>query len=181
MGKMRLSVLSDSEVEKIHTRTLEIFERVGVKIMHDEALRKLKKAGASVNEHNGIVKIPASLVKESIEQAPDVIVATGLNGKLMEIGGNNRFFLSLVLDPFIIDYDQGLRRPVLDDVRRHTIIGESLDRVNALMRMQFPVSDIPEPDSYYKTMEIFLCQHTKHTSIYPASVENCRDGWTSWK
>ena len=44
-----------------------------------------------------------------------------------------------------------------------------------MMRMQFPVSDVPEPDCYYKTMEVFLCHTTKHTAAYPTSVENCRD------
>jgi len=175
MGAMLLSVLSDAEVETIHARTLEVFESVGVKIHHAEALAKLAKAGARVSEHTGIAKIPAALVEESIKQAPSVIYETGLNGKAMEVGGDNRYYLSLVLDPFIVDYDQGLRRPILEDVRRHTIIGESLARVNSLMRMQFPVSDVPEPDSYYKTMEIFLCHHTKHTSIYPTSEDNCRE------
>ena len=175
MGTMLLRVLSDAEVEKMHARTLEVFESVGVKITHAEALSKLTKAGARVNEHTGIAKIPAGLVEESIQQAPQVIYATGLNGKTMEVGGDNRYYLSLVLDPYVVDYDQGLRRPVLEDVRRHTIIGESLARVNASMRMQFPVSDVPEPDSYYKTMEIFLSHHTKHTFIYPTSEENCRD------
>ena len=70
---------------------------------------------------------------------------TGLNGKILQMGGRNRHYLSLILDPFIVDYHDGLRRPVLSDVRRHTILGESLDRVNSMMRMQFPVSDVPEP------------------------------------
>ena len=91
------------------------------------------------------------------------------------MGGQNRYYLSLILDPFIADYREGLRRPVLEDVRRHTILGESLDRVNSMMRMQFPVSDVTEPDCYHKTMEVFLCHTTKHTAAYPTSEENCRD------
>jgi hypothetical protein len=42
------------------------------------------------------------------------------------------------------------------------------------MRMQFPVSDLPETDNYAKTMEVFLYHTTKHTAAYPTSVENCR-------
>ena len=41
--------------------------------------------------------------------------------------------------------------------------------------MQYPVSDVPEPDCYYKTMEVFLCHTTKHTAAYPTSEANCRD------
>lgn len=94
---------------------------------------------------------------------------------MLEVGDDNRYYLSLILDPFIIGYNSGPRRPVLEDVRRHTIIGESLDRINAMMRMQFPVADIPEPDSCYKTMEVFVKHTTKHTAVYPTSEENFKD------
>ena len=174
MSKMTVRVLNDSEMHKLHEKTLEIFETVGIKITHDETLTLMKKAGASINESTGICKIPGPLVEEMLQLAPSVIYETGLNGKKMEVGGQNSYCLSLVLDPFIVDYEQGLRRPVLEDVRRHTIIGESLDRIDSLMRMQYPVSDIPGPDTYLKTIEMFLCHHTKHTSIYPTSEANCR-------
>ena len=174
MARMMLSVLSDAEIEKLHEKTLEVLETVGIRITHDEAIAKLRRAGARVDEASCTVKFPRELVKELLDQAPSFAIETGLNGKRMEVGGDNRYYLSLILDPYIFDYNDGLRRPVLEDVRRHTIIGESLERVDILMRMQYPVSDVPEPDSYLKTLEICLCHHTKHTSAYPTSAENCR-------
>ena len=175
MSELRLQALSDSEVQKLHETTLELYEKVGVFIGHEEALAILKKKGARVDEASGRVRFPAAMVEELLQLAPSVAKETGINGKELHIGGRNRYFLSLILDPFIADYHQGLRRPVLEDVRQHTIIGESLDRVNSMMRMQFPVSDIVEPDCYYKTMEVFLCHTTKHTAAYPTSEDNCRD------
>ena len=44
-----------------------------------------------------------------------------------------------------------------------------------MTRMQFPVQDVPEPDCYYKTMEVFLSHTTKHISAYATSEENCRE------
>jgi trimethylamine--corrinoid protein Co-methyltransferase len=44
-----------------------------------------------------------------------------------------------------------------------------------MMRMQITVSDVPTPDCYLKTMEVFLCHLNKHITIYPTSVENCRE------
>lgn len=175
MSRMLLRVLSDSEIELMHKRTLEVFEETGVKITHDETLQKLRKAGANVNDSTGVVKFSSKMVEELLELAPAVAIETGLGGKVMEVGGDKRYYQSLILDPFIVDYHQGLRRPVLEDVRRHTIIGESLDKVSAMMRMQYPVADVPEPDCYYKTMEVFLMHTTKHTSAYPTSEENCSD------
>jgi len=175
MGKMLLRVLSDAEVEKIHEKTLDVLETVGARIMHDEALGRLKRAGARVDEAAGLVRFPAAMVGELLQRASSLAVETGLNGKVMRLGGENRYYLSLILDPFVVDYQQGLRRPLLEDVRRHTIIGESLDRVSSMTRMQFPVSDLPEPDCYYKTMEVFLCHTSKHTAAFPTSEANCRD------
>lgn len=175
MSKMLLRVLSDAEIETIHDRTLEVLETVGAKIAHDEALARLARAGARVDATSGVVRFPSPLVRELLALAPPVAEYSGVNGKTLRVGGDNRYYLSLVLDPYIVDYERGLRRPVLEDVRRHTILGESLDRVDALMRMQYPVSDVPEPDCYHKTMEVFLCHTTKHVAAYPSSVENCRE------
>ncbi|KKR95964.1 MAG: Trimethylamine:corrinoid methyltransferase [Candidatus Uhrbacteria bacterium GW2011_GWF2_41_16] len=175
MSGLSLKTLSQSEIEYLHKKTMDIFENVGFKVTHDETLNRLKKAGTNVSESDGIVKIPQKLFDELLACAPAVAIETGLNGKQMTVGDNHRYFQSLILDPFINDYEQGKRLPILEDVCRHTIIGESLGRINAMMRMQFPVSDIPEPDSYYKTMEVFLCHHTKHVMIYPTSEQNCRD------
>ena len=175
MSKMLLSVLSDAEIERMHEKTLEVFENVGVVITHDEALAKLNRAGAKVDEASGRVRFPAKMVDELIAMAPSTATAAGLGGKTLEIGGDSRHYGSLILDPLIIDREKGPRRPVLEDVRRHTIIGESLDRVDAMMRMQCPVTDVPEPDCYHKTKEIFLCHATKHISAMPTCEEDCRD------
>jgi trimethylamine--corrinoid protein Co-methyltransferase len=175
MSQLVLRALSDAEVEKLHAKTLDLFETVGVRIEHEETLRILKRAGARIDEPSGRVRFPAPMVRELLDLAPSVAAETGLNGKLLTVGGRNRYYLSLILDPFIVDYQAGLRRPTLEDVRRHTILGESLERVSSMMRMQFPVSDVPETDCYYKSLEVFLCHTTKHTAAYPTSEANCRE------
>jgi trimethylamine---corrinoid protein Co-methyltransferase len=175
VSELTLKALSDGEIEQMHAKTLELFEKVGIFVGHEEAIGRLKKAGAKVDEASGRVRFPAPMVRELLALAPSEGIQTGLNGQTLRTGGRNRYYVSLILDPFIVDYHGGLRRPVLEDVRRHTILGESLDRVNMMMRMQFPVSDVPEPDCYYKTMEVFLCHTTKHVEAYPTSEANCRD------
>ncbi|KKL85883.1 hypothetical protein LCGC14_1950290, partial [marine sediment metagenome] len=175
MSELTLRVLSEAEVEKLHEATLELLEKTGIYVGHEEALKVLAKAGARVDEASGRVRFPRAMVEELLKAAVPTVTETGLNGKTLQVGGPNRYYMSLILDPFVVDYRDGLRRPVLEDVRRHTILGESLDRVNSMMRMQFPVSDIPEPDCYYKTMEVFLRHSTKHTAAYPTSEANCRD------
>ena len=175
MSNAVLKVMSDTEVEKMHAETLNLFENVGFKVTHAEALKKLAKAGADVAETSGLVKFPRKLVQELMALAPSTATLTGLNGKVLQAGGNNRYCLSLVIDPYVIDYEAGPRRPVLEDVRRNTIVGESLDRIHAMHRMEFPVTDVPGPDSGYKTMEVFLSHTCKHVVSCPTSPANCRD------
>ena len=175
MAKMMLRVLDETEVQRLHEETLKVLAEVGFKVTHDEALAKLRRAGALVSEANDTVRVPPDMVRDLLQQAPTCMKQTGLNGRILDVGGDNRYYVSLITDPWIVDYQDGVRRPVLEDIRRHTIIGESLDRVNTMMRMQYPVEDIPEPDSCYKTMEVFLHHHTKHVAAYPTSEQNGRD------
>lgn len=175
MSTPRFQVINESEIQKIHAKTLDIFEKVGIKVTHNEAREKLEKAGARVDHASEIVQFPPKLVAELLKMAPEVVEETGLNGKTLRVGQDNRYYASLILDPFINDFNDGIRPPKLEDVRRHSIIGDSLDRISTMMRMQINISDIPDPDCYFKTMEVFLCHCSKHVSIYPTSAENCRE------
>ena len=67
MSGLSLTVVSESEIEKIHSKTLDVFEQVGIKVGHPEALQKLKKAGATKVRNlkiiNGqAISIPANAV-----------------------------------------------------------------------------------------------------------------------
>ena len=172
---MSLRVLSDSEIELVHAKSLELVETVGFKIGHEEALARFEQAGALVDRVSGVVRIPRSLAGELLAAAPSSVLLGDIRKNRLPLGGDDRIFWSLILDPFIFDYEKGLRRPVLEDVRRHTILGESLDRVGAMQRMAFPVEDVRGPDSYYKTMEVFLCHMSKHVFAMPTSPEDARD------
>jgi trimethylamine---corrinoid protein Co-methyltransferase len=175
MSEMKLSVLSQEEIERIHRKTLLVLERTGARIPHPETLRRCRRMGATVDEATDTVRFPKELVEELRAAAPAIATETGLDGTVREVGKGNRYYMSLVVDPWIVDYEGGLRRPVLEDVRRNTIVGESLPNVAALMRMQYPVQDVLGTDSYYKTMEVFLSHTTKHIAAYPSSIENARD------
>ena len=174
MSRMELRVLDAAEVERLHEATLEILEEPGVRIAHAPTLAKLKRAGAKVDENVEQVRFPREMVAELLSLAPTVARLACPNGTVLEAGGTNRYYSSLILDPWIIDFDKGPRRPVLEDVRRHTILGDSLPRVSAMMRMQYPVADVPEPQCYLKTMEVFLTHSAKHVMVFADGVENAR-------
>ena len=65
-----LRVLSEDEKAGIHERTLKILAETGVRVETDKGRQFLKDAGAEVDEHKKIAKLPRSLVEEALRLAP---------------------------------------------------------------------------------------------------------------
>ncbi len=65
-----LKILSDTQVEYIHSATLEVLEKTGVKLESDRALKLLKENGCIVNTGTKTARFPGWLVEESIRKAP---------------------------------------------------------------------------------------------------------------
>lgn len=66
-------ILSDSQIEALHYRTLEILERIGVTFHCQEAIDLLGNAGADVSDPKR-VKIPSRLVEQAIRTTPKTIM-----------------------------------------------------------------------------------------------------------
>ena len=56
------SVLTDEQIERIHSASLEVLERVGVHVPHAETLERFADVGASVDREAEVVRIPPELV-----------------------------------------------------------------------------------------------------------------------
>ena len=176
MGAVTLNVLSRAEMEKVHQRSLDILQRVGVRVQDAECRRMLAKAGAKVDSAADVVCLPAEMVDECLAQAPSDFMLHRRDGKVIRVEGRSRGYGSLVIDPWIIDYETRLpRRPVLDDVVRHTRLGDALETVDFLYRMDFPPADVPGPTACLKTMEAFAVNTTKHMLAAPASMSSMHD------
>ena len=67
--------LSDAQVRRIHHASLEILDRTGVCLFHQEALDLLAKAGVHATDGNR-VRIPPSLVEWALSVAPKRVVVT---------------------------------------------------------------------------------------------------------
>jgi trimethylamine---corrinoid protein Co-methyltransferase len=168
-------VLSETQIEQIRNATEDVLETVGMKVEHDEALGLLRRAGASVDEPSGIVRMPCALLRELIGRAPSELVVRGLDGVERTLGGAEQWGHAIVTDPWIVDYEtQEPRRPGLDDVRRNTIIGQQLDHVAAMSCMDFPVAEVTGPDSNLHALQEHLLHHGKHNFIYATSVDSLR-------
>ncbi len=166
------TVLSQSEMEKIHAESLTILEQAGVRVADPECRALLVKAGAKTDPGGEKVYLPPQLVTECLATSPSHFSLYRRDGTAIQIGTDSRVFGSLVIDPWIIDYEtQRPRRPVLNDVVRHTRLGDALDNVEFLYRMDMPPEDVPAKEAYLRTLEAFAVNTTKPMLAAPVSRE----------
>jgi len=65
----RFNLLSEAQISRIHAASLEILERIGVRVYLPEAIELFREAGAAVEDGN-LVRIPAQRVDWALKTAP---------------------------------------------------------------------------------------------------------------
>jgi trimethylamine---corrinoid protein Co-methyltransferase len=75
--RLSLNILSDADVLRIHTATLDLIESTGIKFPSPPALDILEAAGAQVDRAASLARIPARVVEEALRQAPPVYTLAG--------------------------------------------------------------------------------------------------------
>lgn len=104
-----LKWFTESQLEEIHSSTIAVLERVGVRVDHDECLKLLKDAGCIVRDR--VAKIPGWLIEEAIRLAPSRINIYSREGKpAMCLEANNTYYGAGSDLPFHLDFETGVRR-----------------------------------------------------------------------
>jgi len=144
----RLQVLSNEEVEYFYGRAMDVLERIGVRVLHREALELLQEAGAFVAD-DSVVRIRPTLVEEAIHSVPKRLVIYDREGvPAMELGGGNTggqntYYgtgsdLLHMYDP----YSGELRLTVGQDIANMARVVDYLPNMDFLMSYGIP-SDCP--------------------------------------
>ena len=154
-------VLSPSEIEEIHSASLEILWRTGNRVYSHEALDLLKAAGADVSDGN-LVRIPPHLIEWAIRTAPSrVVMANRDNKRVLFLEGCNTYYGTGSDCPNFLDGTTGERRPFLkNDVERAMHICDALDNIDFVMSMGL-VSDVPVVTSDRHQFEAMLVNTVK--------------------
>ena len=123
-------LLTDEQRIAIAAAPLELLERVGVKLTETEAQALLYGAGAHVDGDR--VYIPAHLVEEAIQSAPQGISIYMRDGELaMQLEGHNYFYGAHTDAPDVLDPFTCQRRPCLEeDVRRNAVLIDALPNIS---------------------------------------------------
>jgi len=170
-------VLSDEQAARIQDAAENVLDTVGFRVMHEGLMAKARAAGARVDQTAGLIRMPRPLLRELLAQVPAQFTIAWEKGHSVTIGNGDRHCNAIVTDPWIVDYaTQQPRRPCIEDVRRHSIIAQQLDRVVTTGRMDYPVTDFDDATSSLRALEKHLLHYAKHYSVYVTSVESL-DQW----
>lgn len=167
--------LTESQCRQIHEASLEILERVGVRLDLQEAIDTLKKAGARVDE-DSLVHLPSPLVERALATAPKQVVLHDRQGNpVMPVEGHRCFYGPGSDCLNIIDHRNGERRePLLKDLIEGITLCDSLSNIDFVMSMVLPW-DVDKAFADRYQMEAMLSYTTKPIIFVTYEFEGCVD------
>ena len=134
-SKLRISILDEEEITGINQTARDILAKIGIMIPSKKALGILADAGADVDFHKKIVRIPTQLVDDSLKTAPRRYTLCGRRPELdADIGGQEgTYFYCSGEAPKIVDLETGERRhSVKSDVANMAKIADYLPIVSLI-------------------------------------------------
>jgi len=144
LAKMKLTVLDEKQIAKIHNASLEILSSKGVHIPHKEALDLFSEAGAIVDYKTEVVKIPEKVVMNCLAIAGKKFTTYGRDcSKTAMFGMGKRNYNTIAGEALWINDDCTERRyTTIEDVRTAAQFAQELEFINVVGSMADP-QEIP--------------------------------------
>ena len=139
----QLKVLTQDQIERISNASLEILETVGVRVQEENALQLLAKSGVEVDTKTQVVKVPPSLVKESLKKAPNRILLSGKTSEYdLELEGTNVYTFGGGSLVHVLDLEGRHRLANSKDLEDLTRLQDKLENPHMMHCTVIP-SDVP--------------------------------------
>jgi len=166
-------ILSEQEVQKLHSAALNILNTIGLRIDSEKARKMLAEAGAKVNHETMIVRFPPNLVDEAMQKAPQRVIYGARNPKydlVLEPGGDT-YCRTLSGAEGYIDLETGkYRLAKMSDVKDWAILVDALENIN-YFGLPYP-SDVDADTRDLRMMPVALENTEKHFIFQPYSGEH---------
>jgi trimethylamine--corrinoid protein Co-methyltransferase len=177
----QLKFLTQTEIEEIHQRALDVLQQVGCFFEHEEALDIFKKNGALVDRTTGIVRIPRNLVEGALRLCPSSILLAARDPKRdIHAEGDRVYFGTGTLPIKVRDLETGrIRMGKLKDCQDFARLIDALEFLHFFKGMIMPTDVNPKVAELYMADAAFN-NTTKQISQTPFSargaVDLCRMG-----
>jgi trimethylamine--corrinoid protein Co-methyltransferase len=168
--RLRLEVLTDRDVERIHAATLDLIASTGVRFPLPRALDIWEAHGASVDRETMIVKAPGHIIEEALELAPPTYTLAARDGSQdLPLDGNHVYVGTDGCGTHVIDIDSGeLRRSRLQDVADIARVADHIPKV-AFHWVPVSAQDYPpETRGLHELLAVWRnsTKHVQTESIY---------------
>lgn len=164
---MITQALSNEQIERIHRASLKILEKTGIVVPHREMLSRFADSGAPVDHDAQRVRIPASLVMRSIEQAGKRFAIYGRDKtRSARFGEGVRNYNSIAGEALWIDAPGASRRYCeMRDVVAATRFGDALPEIDIVGAMADP-HEIPVSYRCVEVMAAMIKNTTKPITFW---------------
>lgn len=169
---VKIQFLSSEDKEQIFETALHVLKEIGVRVDDEVIFEKLLLRGCKSDGKR--IRIEPQIVKECLEEMNKKPIVKCANGKELKLYNNHRYYGSLIIDPFVLDYKEGLRKPVLNDIVRHAKLGDALPRIDCIYKMDIDCTDVDKRIADLKTIEAFVSNTTTAYFCAPDSMESLK-------
>ncbi len=139
-----LSVLSGTEVERIHEAALGVLAKTGIVIQDDQTLSRLDEAGCRVNYKDLCAWIPSEVIESAVAKAPAVVNLYDRLGKTAMALGSGLFYARTSSGATgVLDMESGQRRePVSQDLVDSVRLADALPHVHGVSTLAVQPLDV---------------------------------------
>lgn len=112
MKKNAPQLIDKDAFKRIHDESLDVLEKIGIRIYSQEALDLLKKNGAEIDKDRMVARIPRSLVEKALQTVPKELRLAARNPKYdVMLDGKHMYITFDGCGVQTIDIDSHKRRP----------------------------------------------------------------------
>lgn len=159
-------VFSDDAIDRIHHKALRVLKELGIKMLHPEARRIFKRAGATVNEASQMVFIDSDIIDAALQSAPKSFrlrAASASREQTYEPG--SMLFTAGSGCPNAHDFERGRRPGSLRDFEETITLQQSFDVIHLLGPSAEP-QDIAPNVRHYEIIRAQLKLADKPMFVY---------------
>ena len=126
-----IKILTDSQVDHLHSSTLQVLDEIGFKYESDKALKVLEKRGCRVDHETKTARIPPDIVEWAIRETPSSFMVRARDSeKSIRLGGNTVYFMNSAGARYA-DVDTGeVTMPTLEQNNEAVIVSDALDSIH---------------------------------------------------
>jgi trimethylamine--corrinoid protein Co-methyltransferase len=171
-----IEVLNEKELNMIYTGIVEVFEKTGVKVENENALRILHEGHCKVNFHNKTAIIPEHVLQDALSSVPDSVTLYGQKPEHnIKLGrGKPTRIMGSSAAQFILDINNARRLATLQDLSDLTRFYDHIDNCHIMQQAAIP-SDIAESKHDRITFATLMANSSKHNWTWPEDPESIFD------